>query len=85
VARQTFAPGAGTGWQRPEGPALVIVVGGTVTKYSADDARAETFAAGQIVPIIGPRDRNMLRNEGTAPAETIIVVFRPLARDQAAT
>lgn len=72
VARLTFAPGGTTGWHAHPGPALVIVKTGSVTKYPADDCTAQTYIAGQAFAEHGPTDHNMVRNDGTVPAETIV-------------
>ena len=72
VARLTFAPGGTTGWHAHPGPVLVIVTIGSVTKYPADDCTAHTYTAGQAFVENGPADQNMVRNDGTVPAETIV-------------
>ena len=83
VARLTFAPGATTGWQRPAGPVIVIVVSGTLTRYDACDCTAQTFRAGQTFVVGGPGDQSMLRNEATVPAETIVTFITRAQTDQA--
>jgi len=72
VAHLTFAPGGTTGWHVHPGPVLVIVKAGAVTKYSADDCTAQTYTAGQAFVENGPTDENMVRNNGSVPAETIV-------------
>jgi quercetin dioxygenase-like cupin family protein len=72
VAHMTFAPGGTTGWQVHPGPVLVIVKTGSVTKYSAQDCTAQTYTAGQAFVEKGPTDENMVRNDGSVPAETIV-------------
>jgi quercetin dioxygenase-like cupin family protein len=85
VSRLTYAPGGSSGWQLPRGPALVIVTNGALTKYDADDSTAQTFRAGQTVVLSGPCEQNMLRNEGTAPAEAIVIFITPTETEQAST
>jgi len=76
VAHLTFAPGGTTGWHVHPGPVLVIVKTGSVTKYSAD-CTARTFSAGQAFVEKGPTDVNMVRNNGSVPAETIVTFLTP--------
>ena len=76
VAHLTFAPGGTTGWHVHPGPVLVIVKSGTLTKYSAD-CTAHTYTAGQAFVEKGPRDENMVRNNGPVPAETIVTFITP--------
>lgn len=77
VAHLTFAPGGSTGWHVHPGPVLVIVKSGSVTKYSAADCSAQTYTAGQAFVENGPKDENMVRNEGPLPAETIVTFIAP--------
>jgi quercetin dioxygenase-like cupin family protein len=77
VAHLTFAPGGTTGWHVHPGPVLVIVKAGAVTKYSADDCTAQTYTAGQAFVENGPTDENMVRNNGSVPAETIVTFITP--------
>jgi quercetin dioxygenase-like cupin family protein len=77
VAHLTFAPGGSTGWHVHPGPVLVIVKAGSVTKYSADDCTAQTYTAGQAFVENGPTDENMVRNNGSVPAETIVTFITP--------
>jgi hypothetical protein len=77
VAHLTFAPGGTTGWHVHAGPVLVIVQTGAVTKYPADDCTAQTYTAGQAFAENGPADENMIRNDGSVLAETIVMVLTP--------
>jgi quercetin dioxygenase-like cupin family protein len=77
VAHLTFAPGGSTGWHTHPGPVLVIVLAGTLTKYSADDCTAQTYTAGQAFAEHGPADQTMVRNDGSVPAETIVTFLTP--------
>jgi len=77
VEHLTFAPGGTTGWHVHPGPVLVIVKTGSVTKYSADDCTAQTYTAGQAFVENGPTDENMVRNDGSVPAETIVAFITP--------
>jgi quercetin dioxygenase-like cupin family protein len=77
VVHLTFDPGGSTGWHVHPGPALVIVKTGSVTKYSADDCTAQTYTAGQAFVENGPTDENMVRNNGSVQAETIVTFINP--------
>jgi hypothetical protein len=77
VAHLTFAPGGTTGWHVHPGPVLVIVKTGSVTKYSAEDCTAQTYTSGQAFVENGPTDENMVRNDGSVPAETIVTFITP--------
>ena len=56
---------------------LVIVKTGSLTKYSAQDCIAQTYGAGQAFVENGPTDENLVRNDGSAPAETIVTFITP--------
>lgn len=77
VAHLTFAPGGTTGWRAHPGPTLVIVKSGSVTRYSADDCTAQTYTAGQAFVENGPDDENMIRNDGSVAAQTIVTFLTP--------
>ena len=77
VAHMTFAPGGTTGWHVHPGPVLVIVKTGSLTKYSAGDCTAQTYGAGQAFVENGPTDENLVRNDGSVPAETIMTFITP--------
>ena len=77
VAHMTFAPGGTTGWHVHPGPVLVIVKTGSLTKYSAGDCTAQTYGAGQAFVENGPTDENLVRNDGSVPAETIVTFITP--------
>jgi quercetin dioxygenase-like cupin family protein len=76
VAHLTFAPGGTTGWHVHPGPVLVTVISGSVTKFSAD-CTAQTYTAGQAFVENGPADENMVRNDGSVQAETIVTFITP--------
>ena len=77
AAHLTFAPGGTTGWHVHPGPVLVIVKTGTVTKYSAD-CTVNRYTAGQAFVERGPTDVNMVRNETTTTAETLVTFIIPV-------
>jgi len=77
VAHLTFAPGGTTGWHVHPGPVLVIVKTGSVTKYSAEDCTAQTYTAGQAFVENGLTGENMVRNDGSVLAETIMTFITP--------
>ena len=76
VAHLTVAPGGTTGWHVHPGPVLVTVISGSVTKFSAD-CIAQTYTAGQAFVENGPADENMVRNDGSVQAETIVTFITP--------
>ena len=76
VAHLTFAPGGTTGWHVHPGPVLVTVISGSVTKFSAD-CTAQTYTAGPAFVEKGPSDENMVRNDGSADAQTIVTFITP--------
>ena len=76
VAHLTFAPGGTTGWHVHPGPVLVTVISGSVTKFSAD-CTAQTYTAGQAFVENGPSDENMVRNDGSVDAQTIVTFLTP--------
>jgi quercetin dioxygenase-like cupin family protein len=76
VAHLTFAPGGTTGWHVHPGPVLVTVISGSVTKFSAD-CTAQTYTAGQAFVENGPADENMVRNDGSVDAQTIVTFLNP--------
>jgi hypothetical protein len=49
-----------------------------VTKYSAKDCSSQTYTAGQAFVETGPTDENMVRNNGTVPAETYVTFITPV-------
>jgi len=73
----TIAPGGTTGWHVHPGPVLVIVKTGSVTKYSAEDCTAQTYTAGQAFVENGLTGENMVRNDGSVLAETIMTFITP--------
>ena len=81
VVDNKFAPGGTSGWHSHPGPSLILVVAGTVTNYPGDDPsctpQVYTKGDGFIDP--GSGDAHMLRNETSAPAETIAVQLLPKA------
>lgn len=79
VVDNTFAPGATTGWHSHPGPSLILVVAGTVTNHTDDDASCagHAYSAGSGFVDTGGKDVHMLRNESSAPAETIAVQLLP--------
>ena len=77
VARLTFAPCGTSGWYACPGPVLVVVTTGSVTRYSAGDCTAQTYIAGQAFAVHGPADKNLVRNNGSVPAETIVTFLTP--------
>jgi quercetin dioxygenase-like cupin family protein len=79
VVDNKLPAGATTGWHSHPGPSLILVVAGSVTNYPGDDPRCRpqvyTVGDGFIDP--GSGHVHMLRNQTTAPAETIAVQLLP--------
>jgi hypothetical protein len=77
VTRVTFVPGGATGWQSHPGPVLIIVGRGSLTRYSADDANAQTYTSGHAFVHNDPNDGSVVRNEGSVDAEAIVTFVGP--------
>jgi quercetin dioxygenase-like cupin family protein len=79
VVDNKFAPGGTTGWHTHPGPSLIIVVTGTITNYRAANHRCGgvNYPAGTAFIDAGGNDIHMLKNNGTATAETVAVQFIP--------
>ncbi len=75
VVSNVIAPGGHTGWHTHPGPSLITVKSGTITAYRGDDPTCSptVYTAGQGFIDPGDGRVHLLRNEGTAPAETIAV------------
>jgi quercetin dioxygenase-like cupin family protein len=84
VVDNKFAPGGTTGWHSHPGPSLILVVAGTVTNYTGDDPSCtpQVYTAGEGFVDPGSGDVHMLRNETSAPAETIAVQLLPKAAER---
>jgi quercetin dioxygenase-like cupin family protein len=79
VVRETFAPGASTGWQSSPGPSVVLVVSGTVTNYSDNDPRCmpQTYGKGSSFVDPGGGEVHLVRNETSRLAQTVTVQVLP--------
>ena len=79
VVDNKFAPGGTSGWHSHPGPSLIYVVAGTVTNYTSDDPSCtpQVYTAGDGFVDPGSGDVHLLRNETSAPAETIAVQLLP--------
>ena len=84
VVDNKFAPGAATGWHSHPGPSLILVVAGAVTDYMGDDPACtpHRYAAGAGFVDPGGTQVHLLRNETSAPAETIAVQLLPYGADR---
>jgi quercetin dioxygenase-like cupin family protein len=84
VVDNKFAPGAATGWHSHPGPSLILVVAGTVTDYMGDDPTCtpHVYATGAGFVDPGGTEVHLLRNETSAPAETIAVQLLPGGADR---
>ena len=80
VVRNTFQPGASSGWHTHPGPSLVTVVSGTITAYDSNctpTVYGPGAAAGACFIDIGGGEVHLLRNEGSVEAVTVAVQFIP--------
>jgi quercetin dioxygenase-like cupin family protein len=80
LVRNTFQPGATTGWHTHPGPSIITVVSGTITAYDSNcnpTVYGPGAAAGACFTDIGGGDIHLLRNEGTVAAVTVAVQFIP--------
>jgi quercetin dioxygenase-like cupin family protein len=79
-----FAPGGTSGWHSHPGPSLILVVAGTVTNYEGDDPSCtpHVYSAGAGFVDPGSGDVHLLRNETSAPAETIAVQLLPTGAER---
>jgi quercetin dioxygenase-like cupin family protein len=84
VVDNKIAPRGTTGWHSHPGPSLILVVAGTVTNYMGDDpaCTGHAYQAGSGFIDPGGNDVHMLRNEGSAQAETIAVQLLPKDADR---
>ena len=84
AAATAATPGGTTGWHSHPGPSLIEVVAGSVTNYEGDDPNCtpHVYPAGTGFVDAGGTDVHMLRNEGSAPAETIAVQLLPAGADR---
>ena len=84
VVDNKFAPGAATGWHSHRGPSLILVVAGTVTNYMGHDPTCtpQVYVAGDGFVDPGGTHVHLLRNETSAPAETIAVQLLPNGADR---
>ena len=73
------ATGSTTGWHSHAGPSLIFVVAGTITNYESDDPSCtpHEYSAGDSFVDAGGSDAHMLRNNGSAVAETVAVQILP--------
>ncbi|MBA3841423.1 MAG: cupin domain-containing protein [Actinobacteria bacterium] len=79
VIDNKFASGGTTGWHSHPGPSLIFVVAGTITNYEGDDPSCtpHDYTVGQSFIDAGGKDSHMLRNNGSADAETVAVQILP--------
>jgi quercetin dioxygenase-like cupin family protein len=79
VIDNKFGPNGTSGWHSHPGPSLIFVVAGTITNYEGDDPACtpHDYTAGQSFIDAGGNDSHMLRNNGSANAETVAVQILP--------
>ena len=74
-----FASGATTGWHSHPGPSFILVISGTVTNYEGGGGhcRITQYSAGSGFMDEGGNDIHMIKNNTSAPAETIALQVLP--------
>jgi quercetin dioxygenase-like cupin family protein len=79
VTRNAISPGGQSGWHTHPGPSLVIVTAGEVTVYDGDDPECQgtVYKTGEGFIDEGGDHTHMVRNEASAPAETVAVQTLP--------
>jgi quercetin dioxygenase-like cupin family protein len=77
VTRNAIDPGGQSGWHTHPGPSLIIVTVGEITAYDGDDPTCtpKRYRAGEGFVDDGDGHVHLLRNETSAPAETVAVQF----------
>ena len=77
VTRNAIAPGGQSGWHTHPGPSLILVTAGEIVAYEGDDSTCtpKHYTAGQGFIDPGGTHVHLLRNETSAPAETVAVQF----------
>ena len=79
VTRNAIAAGGQSGWHTHPGPSLVTVTVGEVTVYDSEDplCTPKVYRAGEGSLDLGGGHLHLIKNETTAPAETVAVQFLP--------
>ena len=79
VIRNTFDPGGSSGWHTHPGPSLITVTKGEITAYEGDDRKCmpKVYREGEGFVDPGDGHVHLLRNETSAPAETVAVQILP--------
>jgi quercetin dioxygenase-like cupin family protein len=79
VIRNTFDPGGSSGWHTHPGPSLITVTKGEITAYEGDDRKCTPTVCREGEGFVDPGDGHVhvLRNETSAPAETVVVQILP--------
>ncbi len=79
ITKNTFPPGAHTGWHTHPGPSLITVVSGELTVYEAADPTCtpHVYHAGESFTDIGCGDVHLVRNESNVEAVNVAVQIVP--------
>jgi quercetin dioxygenase-like cupin family protein len=79
VQRNVWQPGGSTGWHTHPGHSLIIVTKGTVTDYLGNDPDCKPHVYTKDMTFVDPGGDHVhiLRNEGKAVAQTIVVQLIP--------
>lgn len=79
LAEITIEPGASIGWHSHPGPAIVVVVAGTLTIYDGDDrtCTGRPYGPGEAFVDLGQGHMHDARNEstGTEDGVTVLVTY----------
>jgi quercetin dioxygenase-like cupin family protein len=77
VTRNAIAVGGQSGWHTHPGPSLVTVTVGEIVAYDSDLCTPRHYGTGATFVDPGGGHVHLLKNESSAPAETIAVQFVP--------
>ncbi len=84
VQKNVWRPGGSTGWHTHPAESLVVVTVGTVTGYEGDDPECKptVYTQGMAFVDSGGDHVHLIRNEGTAVAQTIAVQLIPAGAER---
>jgi quercetin dioxygenase-like cupin family protein len=77
VVRNAIAAGGQSGWHTHPGPSLITVTVGEITVYEDPLCTPKVYRAGDGSIDLGGGHVHLIRNETSAPAETVVVQFVP--------
>ena len=79
MTRNVISAGGQSGWHTHPGPSLILVTAGEITAYEGDDPTCTPtrYKAGEGFVDPGDGHVHLLRNETSAPAETVAFQIVP--------